>query len=102
MERLLYDDGESDEAFISLWRDMGWIGDTRPNAVGDTWRSTVWWINTRALGMMAGPNNHTRWKDKWVWHNRGCVLDKIASEWAWVEDCSKTRKRCDNGTSRIS
>ena len=25
--------------------------------------------------------NHTRWKHLWSWHNRWCVLDKVASDW---------------------
>ena len=25
---------------------------------------------------------HTQWKRKWGWHNRGCVWDKVATEWA--------------------
>ena len=40
----------------------------------------------------------TRWKHKWRWHNRGCVLDKIASDWARVEEwteCSGRNDECE-------
>ena len=67
--------------------------DTRPKAVLQSlkhthaWRSTVWWTNTKALNMVVDPNGHTRWRQK-----RGCVWDKIASEWAGMEEWSEKRK----------
>ena len=39
------------------------------------------------------PGNHKRWKHKWVWHNRGTVLDKIATGWAGEEKWMRARKR---------
>ena len=35
--------------------------------------------------------NHTRWKHKWRWHNRGNVCYKIATEWAGEEDWLRAR-----------
>ena len=43
--------------------------------------------------MKEDPSNHTRWKHQWRWHNRGCVWDKIASEWAGAEDWRDNRRR---------
>ena len=63
---------------------MAWICDRRPDAILKTW------ITSMSGGARSGggprkqwtPNNHTRWKHKWRWHDRGCVWDKRASEWA--------------------
>ena len=49
-------------------------------------RSTRWWQSTQATGMKNDPYNHTRWKHMWGWHNRGCVWDEVATEWAGNED----------------
>ena len=71
---------------------MGWVCDDRPTAVINTlrqvlkWRSTKWWRSTEASEMEEDPFNHTRWKHKWGWHNRGCVWDKVATELAGDED----------------
>ena len=67
----------------SMWRAMGWVCDQRPNAVTDflkqanNWRSSQWWHAIHAEGMEDDPMNHTRWKHKWRWQNRGNVWDKI-------------------------
>ena len=47
--------------------------------------------------MKVDPNNHTRWKHKIGWHNRGCVWDKIASEWSGKHDWSSKRKKVPDG-----
>ena len=52
----------------------------------------VWWQNTKTRNMPVDLNNHSRWKHKWVWHNRGCVWDKIASDWAGHEEWSNNRQ----------
>ena len=38
-------------------------------------------------------DNHARWKHLWRWHDRGCVWDKVATEWA-RNDCASKRERC--------
>ena len=86
----------------SLWRAMGWVCDERPNAVMNTlkhvfkWRSTQWWQSTKAVEMKNDLYNHTRWKHKWGWHNRECVWDKVAAEWAGKEEWCCKRIRCQN------
>ena len=76
----------------SMWRAVGWVCDERPNAVINTlkqvfrWRSTTWWQSIQASVMKSDPHNHTRWKHKCGWHNRGCVWDKLATESAGKED----------------
>ena len=40
----------------------------------------------RTRMMERDPGNHTRWKHKWRWHNRGNVWDQISTEWAGEED----------------
>ena len=37
---------------------------------------------------------HTRRKHKWRWHTRGCVWDKLATEWAGDEDWTSKRTKC--------
>ena len=70
---------------------MGLVCDERSNAVIDTlnsvhrWRRTKWWQSTQAKGMRDDPCDHSRWKHKWAWHNRGNVWDKIATDWAGKE-----------------
>ena len=46
----------------------------------------IWWL------IPTIPNDHTRWKHKFGWHNRGCVWDKIASEWRVKQDWHNKRK----------
>ena len=47
----------------------------------------------RTRMMERDPGNHTRWKHKWRWHNRGNVWDQISTEWAGEEDLMRARKR---------
>ena len=35
------------------------------------WRSTRWWHSLQTRMMKNDSENHTRWKHKWRWHNRG-------------------------------
>ena len=56
-------------------------------------RSTRWWQSTQAKGTKDDPCNHTRWKQRWAWHNRGCVWDKIATDWACKTDWMSERKK---------
>ena len=49
-------------------------------------------MESHDLDMMLDPSNHTRWKHKWRWHNRGCVWDKTTSERSGVEDWSEKKK----------
>ena len=76
------------------------MGDSKPTAVLTAlkyvrvWRSTAWWQHTKTRHLTADPNNRTIWKQKWRWHNRGCVWTKIASEWAGNDEWSIKRKRC--------
>ena len=44
--------------------------------------------------MKTDSDNLTRWKHLWSWHIRGCVWDKVASEWASKEEWSSKRKKC--------
>ena len=79
----------------SMWRAMGWVCNTRPNAVlvssvhAFEWRSTTWWQNQHAEKMREDPYNHTCWKHTLGWHNRRCLWDKIPTEWSgkqkWCE-----------------
>ena len=83
-----------------VWRAVGWVCDERANAVISTskqvfrWRSTKWWQSTKAVEMKTDPRNHTWWKHKRSWHNRGCVRDKVATEWVGDEDWICKRTRC--------
>ena len=83
-----------------MWVAMGWACHTRPNAVLNTlkyalaWRSAAWWQKTKARTVKIDPNNHTRWKHNFGWHNRGCVWDQIASGCSGKEDWSIKRKGC--------
>ena len=65
-----------------------------------TWRSTMWWQNTRAIIMKHDPCNHTRWKHKWSLHTRGCVWDRVASEWSEKEQWNKERKKCQTAEDK--
>ena len=81
----------------NMWSAMGWTCDSNPNAVDVEVRR---WPNTKARNMTVDPTNHTRWKHKWWWHNRGCVWDKIASERAGQEEWSNKRRRCQNSVDK--
>ena len=80
-----------------MWRAMGWSCNEGSNAVIDTlkkvfkWRSTKWWHSLQAEMMQRDPENHTRWKHKWRWHNRGNVWDKMATDWTRKEDGVRER-----------
>ena len=84
----------------SMWRARGWVWDGKANAVINTlksvfrWRSTRKWQSTQARMMEEDPCNHTRWKHKWRWHNRGTFWDKMATDWAGKEDWMSKRKMC--------
>ena len=75
-----------------MWRALRWACDPKPNVViaalkhAFKWRSTKWWQTTKAIELKTDPYNHTGWKHMWGWHNRGCVWDKIASEWSGKEE----------------
>ena len=45
------------------------------------WEEDVVVEKYEGVKMLVDPHNHTRWKHHWRWHNRGCVWDKLASEW---------------------
>ena len=57
-----------------------------------TWRSTPWWKNTKALNMRVDPCNHISWKHKWDWH-RGCVWREIPSEWSGEEEWGTKKEK---------
>ena len=42
--------------------------------------------------MQEDPENRTRWKHKWRWHNRGTVWDKMATRWAVRKKLMLARK----------
>ena len=42
--------------------------------------------------MKEDPENRTRWKYKWVWHNRGNMWDMMATCWAGKKDWMIARK----------
>ena len=83
----------------SIWRAMGWVCDQRPNALVASlkqvfrWRSSQWWHTTHTEGMRDDPVNHTRWKQKWKWHNRGNVCDKLALDWAGKKKIGSAKER---------
>ena len=52
-----------------------------------------WWHSLQTRMMKRDPENHTRWKHKWRWHNRGNVWDKMATKWAGEENWMRARKR---------
>ena len=56
--------------------------------------------NTEARNMKVDPNDHTRWKHKIGWQNRGCVWDRIASEWSGKEHWSIKTKRCQTAEDK--
>ena len=76
--------------------------------VGSNWLSTadleslqhtalekyVWVKKMKARSMMVDKNKNTRWKPKWRWDNRGCVWEKLASEWAAADYWTETRRIC--------
>ena len=91
--------GKSWENFVEIiaGRTVSWTCDTKPEygiVVVQTHLCMeeygVVEKDKKTLNMMIlDPNNHTRWKHKLEWHNRGCVWDKVASEWAVAEDWSE-------------
>ena len=87
----------------SMWRDMGWVCYQRPDTVVASlqqvfrWRSSQWWHTAQTEGMRDDPLNHTGWKHKWNWHNRGNVWDNMSSDWAGEEDWIS--KRLDKTSS---
>ena len=44
-----------------------------------------------ALMMQEDPENRTRWKHKWRWHNHGNVWNKMATRWAGGKSWTDTR-----------
>ena len=76
----------------SMWRAMGWACDKKVNTVTYSlkkvfkWKSTRWWHSLHTDMMKEDSENHTRWKHKLGWHNRGNVWHKMASSWAGKED----------------
>ena len=59
-----------------------------------TWRRTSWWQHTKAIKMKDYLCNHTRWKHKWRWHNRGCVFGtKSPPKWCGKEEWNTERKK---------
>ena len=89
-----------------MWRAMGWVCNTRPNAVlvslvhAFEWRSTTWWQNLQAEKMREDPYNHTCWKHIRGWHNRRCVWDKIPTEWSGKENGARENKCCTEEDKR--
>ena len=69
----------------SMWRAMEWACNEKENLVMDSlkkvyqWRSTRWWYAVHERMMKEDPENHTSWKHKWCWHNRGNVWDMMAA-----------------------
>ena len=43
--------------------------------------------------MKEDPENRTRWKHLWGWHNRGNLWDKMASRWAGEKNWISVRKK---------
>ena len=72
----------------SMWRDMGWVCDGRLDAVINTLKQVLKMQKHEMVAVHAGIWNEKRPvpPDKCGWHNRGCVWDKIATEWAVKED----------------
>ena len=68
-----------------MWRAMEWACDDKENAVIFSlkkvlkWRSTTWCQSLHTRMMKEDPENRTRWKHEWEWHNRGNVWDKMAT-----------------------
>ena len=46
------------------------------------WRTTTRWRNRNGWGMKTDPTNVTRWKHKFVFHNRGVLCDTPVTKWA--------------------
>ena len=80
--------------------------DEKTNAVLDSlkkmknWRSTRWWQSPHARMMKEDPENRTKWKHKWVWHNRGNVWDKMAEYWECKKDWMTARKEQNSPEDR--
>ena len=56
------------------------------------WKSTRWWHYLQTRMMKEGPENRTRWKHKWRWHNRGNVWEKMASRWTGEKNWISVRR----------
>ena len=78
---------------------MGWAFDEHSKAVINSLNKSLKVEKYETVARPADknverdPGNHTRWKHKCEWHNRGNVLDKIATEWAGEENWMRARKR---------
>ena len=57
------------------------------------WNNTCSWKSTKALNTMVDFNTHSGWKQKWIWHNRGGVWDKLASKWARAEEWTERKDK---------
>ena len=104
MERILYEDSEGGKNYLEEYEGL-FLTEMTTERMGRPCGATVM-KNTRshggvryggkiqkALSMMVDLHNHTRWKHKLWWHHRGCVWEKIASEWAWAAEWSDKRTR---------
>ena len=69
----------------SLWM----VFDQKPNAVQS---SAKWWQSTWAVAIPKRPRQPHKMKHMWSWHNRGCVWDKVATEWVGIT--VEIKKRC--------
>ena len=58
---------------------------------GFTWRSAAWWHALHTRMMKEDPENSTRWKHKWSWHNRGNLWDMMAARLAREKDWTMKR-----------
>ena len=76
----------------------GWACHEKENAVIFSlkkvckWRSATRWQSLHTRMMKEDPENRTRWKHKWGWHNRGNVWHMMATCWAGKKDWMITRK----------
>ena len=78
-----------------MWRAVGWACDPKPHACNTTQKmhkngeARIGGKLHKQLKCKMTPYNHTRWKHRWCWHNRGCVWDKMLSVFV-------TKAPCDN------
>ena len=76
---------------------MEWACNEKENAVidsmmkGFTWRSAAWWHALHTRMMKEDPENSTRWKHKWSWHNRGNLWNMMAARLAREKDWTMKR-----------
>ena len=91
-----------------MWRTMVWACNEKENAVifflkkMYKWRSTTWWQSLHKRMMKDDPENQTRWKHQWRWHNRGNVWDKMASCWAGKKDWMIARKKQNSSDDKYN